>query len=65
MGTTAQRVARIRKEIGGVEAQYGVTSWERTFLSNIEGNDWLSQNQEVTLRGIEAKVFGEEADDDE
>lgn len=62
--TVRERVARIRDEITGVAAQYGVTQWEKGFLDNVERQHALSEKQETTLRNIEAKVFAEEADDE-
>lgn len=55
----AERVARIQEEIRGVASQYGVTSWERTFLEEHEESRSLSPKQEAILREIEVKVFGE------
>lgn len=67
MTTVAQRVERVENEIRGVASQYGVTAWETDFLRNVKGRSEmgasLSTKQEKTLRDIEAKVFGEEDDD--
>ena len=57
--TPRQRVERIHEEIEGVASQYGVTSWERTFLESVAERSSLSERQEETLAKIEEKVFGE------
>ena len=56
MATIMQRVDRINEEIRGVEGQ-SITKWERNFLDDIRGRAVLSDKQEKTLIGIEAKVF--------
>lgn len=63
--TPAERIARIRTEIFGVAASYGVTSWEQTFMDSNKDRASLTPAQEETLRGIEAKVFGEEEEGDD
>lgn len=54
-----ERIQRINKEIGGVASLFGITSWEKNFLSSIEKCRSLSDKQEKTLVKIENKVFGE------
>lgn len=61
--TIAARVKRIRGETSGVEAQYGLTQWDRNFLDSVEPRQSLTEPQEKVLRGIEAKVFSEEEED--
>ena len=53
-----ERVQRIRDECDGVWAQFGVTSWERTFLTDIEHRRALTARQEETVSEIERKAFG-------
>lgn len=53
------RVEKIEEECDGVWSQYGVTSWERTFLESVKERSGLSDKQEEILSKIEAKVFGE------
>jgi len=53
-----QRVERIHEEIDGVASQYGVTSWELTFLESVSERATLSEKQEAILSRIEEKVFG-------
>lgn len=55
--TPRQRVERIQEEISGVASQYGVTSWELTFLSSVAERHHLSDRQEEILSKIEDKVF--------
>lgn len=57
--TPAQRVAKIRKEVSGVYAQYGITSWEREFLDSVAARSTLTTKQESVLSKIEGKVSGE------
>ena len=54
-----QRVERIEEECDGVWSQYGVTSWERSFLESVKERSTLSDRQEDVLTKIEEKVFGE------
>lgn len=54
------RVKRITDEISGVAAQYGVTSWELSFLRSVEVQTHLTAAQEKVIKQIEDKVFGEE-----
>lgn len=58
--TPTARVDRILAEISGVAAQYGITSWEREFLTSVRKRGYLSQKQDAILVKIEARVFGEE-----
>lgn len=53
-----KRVERIEEEIEGVASQYGVTSWELTFLESIKELAHLSEKQADVLVSIEVKVFG-------
>ncbi len=62
--TPAKRVERVTREISGVKSQYGITSWEETFLSSVSTRAALTPLQETHLRTIEVKVFGDEADDE-
>lgn len=57
--STRQRVERIEDECEGVWSQYGVTSWERSFLESVKERSTLSDRQEDVLTKIEEKVFGE------
>lgn len=57
MDSPRVRVERIEKECDGVWAEYGVTSWERTFLENIKTRSTLTPAQEDTLEKIGWKVF--------
>lgn len=57
--TPKERVARIHAETSGVEAQYGVTSWERQFLQSVSAQQWLTAKQEDILSRIETRVFGD------
>lgn len=57
--TPAQRVDRILSETIGSD----LSSWEKhKFLPSIRQRTTLSEKQEKTLAGIEAKVFNEEDD---
>jgi hypothetical protein len=55
--TPRLRVERIHEEIEGVASQYGVTSWELTFLQSVGERATLSERQEEILADIEKKVF--------
>lgn len=59
---TCERVDRITKEISGVAAQYGVTSWELTFLESVRKHECLTAKQESVLARIEKKVFEEDTE---
>lgn len=63
--TVPVRVGNIQREISGVAAQYGVTQWEKSFLTNIARCFKLSTAQDKTLCEIEAKVFGNDSDDED
>ena len=56
--TPAERIAKIESEIRGCASLYGVTSWERNFLTSIKTQSSLSAKQQDTLKVIEDKVFG-------
>lgn len=55
--TPAERVAKIEAEISGCASLFGVTSWERSFLTSIKNQQSLSVKQEDRLAVIEDKVF--------
>lgn len=50
------RVEAIEEECDGVWSEYGITSWERAFISDIKDLGKLSPRQEETLRQIENKA---------
>lgn len=52
-----ERVEKIQEEIEGVASQYGVTSWELTFMASVAERHSLSERQEEILTKIEDKVF--------
>ncbi len=58
--TPRERVDRILTEVSGVFAQYGITSWEREFLTSARERGYLNQKQDAILVKIEQRVFGEE-----
>lgn len=57
-----ERVARIRKTAQGVEAQYGIGSWEKEFLASVSERFSLTPKQEAKLQEIENRVLGQEED---
>lgn len=56
--STRDRIADIQKEISGVTSLYGITAWEKNFLTELADYDRGSINQMRCLARIEEKVFG-------
>ena len=51
------RVQLILDEIEGVASMYGINSWEKEFLQNVQTRSTLTERQEEKLIEIEKKVF--------
>lgn len=59
---TNRRLEAITRRLNGADSAFGISPWERGFLSDLVDVEHLSVKQDTTLRAIERKVLGSEAD---